>query len=73
MNKITLGNYNIFAFESLHDINEQSLIYLIENNGKTIFYASRKAGIIIVVKYVKICYFIISFLIYSTSKRFFPL
>jgi len=27
LNKITLGNYNIFAFESLHDINEQSLDY----------------------------------------------
>jgi len=40
LNKITLGNYNIFAFESLHDINEQSLIYLIENNGKTIFYGT---------------------------------
>lgn len=38
--KITLGNYNIFAFESLHDINEQSLIYLIENQGKTIFYGT---------------------------------
>ena len=37
---IILGDYKISAFESLHDVSEQSLIYLIENKGKTILYGT---------------------------------
>ncbi len=38
--QIILGDYKISAFESLHDISEQSLIYLIQSKDKTILYGT---------------------------------
>ena len=38
--QIQLGGYTIRALESLHDIGEQSLIYLITREGKSILYAT---------------------------------
>ncbi len=37
---ITLGEYTITALNSLHDINQQSQIFLISNNNKTVLYGT---------------------------------
>jgi hypothetical protein len=36
--KIILGDYTIVALDSMHDANQQALIYLIKHKEKTILY-----------------------------------
>lgn len=37
---LDIDSYNIKAFDSLHDINQEALIYLIQQEGKTVLYGT---------------------------------